>query len=388
MLIIKLIRYIIGYVTFEAVGGFPERFVNLCTKNRIPLWNMKNQNSCITADTTVSGYKSIRQSAHRSGCRTHIIKKHGLPFFLNKNRSRKGFVIGAAVAIIITVWLSGGIWNITVSGNKTIPEEDIREVFASLGVETGARKSKISASEVADEAEKIIEKLAWASVNIKGSSAEIVVQERTDAPEFPDTETPCNIVASEDGIITEIEAEIGKAAVEAGDAVLKGDLLISGVTENLDKSEKLNAARGSVYAEVTKSIITVSGGETLLTQSELRKRYIIYFFGLEIPLGLSVGEENYYSEKSFLSDGEIMLPAGVISEHSYKAETETELPREYRTVYSAKKFADEYKAVFESSQISSEKFSCEKNGESVAFSGEYCVIKEIGSAQEIFVEKN
>ncbi len=388
MLIIKLIRYIIGYVTFEAVGGFPERFVNLCTKNRIPLWNMKNQNKCITADTTVRGYKNIRQSAHRSGVRVHIIKKHGLPFFLNKNRARKGFVIGAAVALIITVWLSGGIWNITVSGNKTIPEEDIREVFASLGVETGARKSKISVSDVADEAEKIIGKLAWASVNIKGSSAEIVVQERTDAPEFPNTDTPCNVVASEDGVITEIEAEIGKAAVEPGDAVLKGDLLISGITENLDKSEKLNAARGNVYAGVTKNIITVSGGEKFFTEGEAKKRYKIYFFGFEIPLGISVGEDNYYCEKSFLSDGDIMLPAGVISERSYKVGAETELPQEYRTVYSAKKFADEYKAVFESSQISDKKFSCEKSGESVVFSGKYYVIKEIGLTQEIFVEKN
>ena len=66
----------------------------------------------------------------------------------------------------------------------------------------------------------------------------------SEAPEFPDSTTPCNIVASQDGTIMGIEATVGVAEVRSGDAVLKGDLLISGITENLDKTYNLKAARG------------------------------------------------------------------------------------------------------------------------------------------------
>ena len=94
MLIIKLIRFFTGYVSFSAHGGFCERFVNLCTLNRIPLWNMKRQSDTLFADTTVRGYKSIRQSAHRSGVKLKIVKKHGLPFLMEHNRRRRGILIG------------------------------------------------------------------------------------------------------------------------------------------------------------------------------------------------------------------------------------------------------------------------------------------------------
>ena len=37
MLILRLFRYLLGYVRFAAWGGFPERFINLCEHNRILL---------------------------------------------------------------------------------------------------------------------------------------------------------------------------------------------------------------------------------------------------------------------------------------------------------------------------------------------------------------
>ncbi|MEG1551624.1 MAG: sporulation protein YqfD, partial [Oscillospiraceae bacterium] len=90
MLIIKFLRYILGYVDFTAVGGFPERFINLCTNNKIPLWNLKNSKSIVYGTTTIKGYKAIRQSAKRSGVTLKIEKKHGLPFFEHKNKKRVG----------------------------------------------------------------------------------------------------------------------------------------------------------------------------------------------------------------------------------------------------------------------------------------------------------
>ena len=84
MLIIRLIRFLLGFVTFTAYGGFPERFVNLCTMNKIPLWNMKKEKDFITADTTVNGYKSIKASAKNSGVRVRITKSTDCRFSFTK----------------------------------------------------------------------------------------------------------------------------------------------------------------------------------------------------------------------------------------------------------------------------------------------------------------
>lgn len=41
-MIINFLRLILGFVEFEAKGGFPERFLNLCTVNGITLWQVQN----------------------------------------------------------------------------------------------------------------------------------------------------------------------------------------------------------------------------------------------------------------------------------------------------------------------------------------------------------
>ena len=382
MLIIRFIRFLLGYVSFSASGGFSERFVNLCTHNRIPLWNMKKVGNVLYGETTVEGYKAIRRPAYRSGVKLKLESKRGLPFFLNKNSARKGIVIGFLLSMLIVFLLSTTVWSISVEGNKSLTEEKVLEVFSQLGVKRGVFAKSIRASDVAEKAEKLLPELLWASVNVKGSRVEIVVCERTDAPEFPD-ETPCNIIAAEDGVIVAVQAEIGKQAVSAGDAVVKGDLLISGVTQNLDMSENLKPARGNVTAEVKRSISADCADMKFYTQSELKTRYSLYFFGLVIPLDFRVGETNYHRSESFLSNGKISLPVGIVTEHSYKSENEASLPPEKIRLMNANLFARRYYEIFREAQIKQVVFT----DESTAFVCEITAEKDIGSRQEIFVEK-
>lgn len=388
MLIIKLIRFIVGYVTFAAYGGFPERFVNLCTKNKIPLWNMKKDKNSITADTTAEGYKSVRASAKNSGVRVKILKKHGLPFFIHKNRRRIGLLAGFAAAIITVSFLSTMIWSVSVSGNKTLSDEDVLAAFETVGVCVGARRSSISPSDAAYEAKKLLPKIAWASVNIKGSRAEIVVSELNEAPEFPDDTTPCNIIAREDGTVMGVEATVGVAQVKKGDAVLKGDLLISGITENLDKTYNLKAARGKVHALVHKEITACYNGESFLRQSKLSQQRVLFVFGLKIPLGFGVGDENAFTEKSFLSNGETSLPLGLITNRVYTSGAPEPLAEEYQKVFSAHLFACLYREIYrDSEEILSSSFSFDTVNGAPVFSGSFECKKEIGKTLEIFVEK-
>ena len=60
--------------------SFPDRFINLCTKEGIPLWNVRNINNNITASTTVQGYLSIHTVARKSGMRVISTDKVGLKY--------------------------------------------------------------------------------------------------------------------------------------------------------------------------------------------------------------------------------------------------------------------------------------------------------------------
>ncbi|MBO7274092.1 MAG: sporulation protein YqfD, partial [Clostridia bacterium] len=67
-----------------AFEGFPDRFINLCTKNGIPLWNIKNVGGRLSASTTIQGYLNIRECAKKSGMNVRVVEKKGLIFFLKK----------------------------------------------------------------------------------------------------------------------------------------------------------------------------------------------------------------------------------------------------------------------------------------------------------------
>lgn len=67
------------------------------------------------------------------------------------------------------------------------------------------------------------------SINIKGVRAEVVVRESPKKPKIEDLTIPADVVAERDGVILEIGAKRGKKMVKNGDAVLKGEVLISGL---------------------------------------------------------------------------------------------------------------------------------------------------------------
>lgn len=386
MFIIKFLRYLFGFVEFRATGGFSERFINLCTKNEIPLWDVKRNKTALFASTTVKGYKSIKDSARRAGTNVKIIGKKGLPFITNRQKKRMGILIGFALAAILIVILSTMIWTVSVEGNHKISEERIAEVFSSLGVTMGARRKSLDTTKIVDEALKAFEgELSWASVNLDGSRAVIEVRESIPVPPITDNKTPCNIVASEDGVITKIHLYAGQEEIKVGSAVTKGDLLISGVKTNLDKSETLMHADGYVYAKSEKKIISQFTENVFLKEGQERIKYTIYFFGLKIPIGFAKLGSSAYTVKTYLDSDNIALPIGIIRERESEYDSPAEISDEnHRRLLAAKKYTDNLRELFEKSDIITKEFSY--SGEK--YQGIYICEKQIGEKQQIFVEKN
>ncbi len=315
MLIIKLIRYILGYINFRAFGGFSDRFLNLCTRDGIPLWNIKNVKGNISASTTINGYLAIRRPAKKSGMRVMAIEKKGLMFFLKRNKIRVGLLIGAVVFACVIFILSQFVWSVSLVGNVDLQEDYLLSAFENHGVKVGATISSIDDKDIAEKVVSEIPELSWAAVNRKGAVVVIEVREKTLAPEKYDNTVPTNLIADENGLILSIDVLSGNEEIKPGSAVTKGDLLISGVIAYADGREQLVHADGYVKALVNRKE-TFNGNSFPvynLIQEKTRKK--LFFFGVEIPLGASVGEDFYSKHKSFMKSEKILLPLGIITEY-------------------------------------------------------------------------
>ena len=329
-MIFNLFHFIFGCVYFTATDGFAERFINMCTAEGIPLWKIRRKDGGLYACTTVDGYRKIKKSARVSGMRVRIKRKSGLPFIVNKYESHTGLFVGIAAVILILTILSNYIWVIRINGNETVDDEVIEEVFSGAGLSIGVKKNKFDASDINSDAVLGIQELSWASINIDGCVAEIEVREAVRRPSVEKTYGTSNIVASKDGQVEIIEPYRGSAAIKSGQTVMKGGLLVSGVSRVKSGASVFNDADGYVVARTKISVDVPIEVNITAMRSKTKTVRSIYFLGKEIRLGRKKSGDVEYRHKSWLNIHNVKMPFGIYYTRytNFDGEAQT-LEREY-----------------------------------------------------------
>ena len=173
MFIIRFLRWLLGWVEFEAEGGFPERLLNLAARGGIPLWDTGRRGVVLTARCFARKYKKLRPIARKAGVRLHVVRRHGVPFFLHRYRARAGLVAGLATYVVLLQILSQQIWVMQVSGNRKVSEADILSVMEELGVHKGGRMKDLDIQALQIEALQKLPDLVWLTVNPEVLAAQV-----------------------------------------------------------------------------------------------------------------------------------------------------------------------------------------------------------------------
>lgn len=306
-------RYFSGYVEFIGKGGFGERFINLCSVYDIPLWSVRADSGGFIARTTPDGYKNILICARKSGVKTSMRRRVGVPFIIHRYRRRWGLAAGAVFLVLCLSFLSTKIWLIDVSGNSSVTDDEIIECVKEAGLFIGATKSKLNPPQISLYASGKIEKLSWISVNITGSCANIEVREGFDSPKIKDSSGQYNLVASRDAQLVILETYNGSAQAKIFNPVLKGEVLISGIDQNKDESAAFTHADGyAVGRTEDKFNIDCTTDEKAYKSKLIRRVKKLYFFGIEIPLGkVPKDYDSKFDFKKYFSLGAKAMPFGI-----------------------------------------------------------------------------
>lgn len=386
MLLLKLIRFLSGYVVFSATGGFPERFINLCRLNKINLWELRSSGSVIYACTDCGEYKRIRHCARKSGMKIKIQRKCGLPFFLNRHSRRAGVLSGIFICVAIVCILSTRIWSVEVTGNVNVPSETIIGTFEKLGVRKGVSENKIDITKAEIKALQEIDELSWVNINFEGSTAVIEVREREEVPEDSD-ETPSEIVAARDGQIMILRPFNGTQVQKIGNGVLKGDLLISGIEENKDLTVSFCRARGYVVARTERRLeCSVNRKIEAKRQNAKTAAYIIEILGIKIPLGKT--SETSYNEKISVRINGVTLPVSITKCMIIQNEKHTvNLDNSRAKLLAATRFCEMCSEEFRYVKVKSEKISENEKADGITIGGEFVCIENIGKEVPLEIEE-
>ena len=193
-------------------------------------------------------YSARRKERRFSG---ETRKRLGLSVLFSKYKNRTGLFAGAVVGIFLLVYSSLFVWDVTVTGNESIPESVVLDALAENGLTLGTYIPNLDTERLEGILMLEIDGVSFISVNLRGTVAHIEIKERAKNAEIVDLSSPSNLVASMDGQIAAMEITGGVNKVKTGEIVKKGDLLASGVIDSKALGYRLVRARGTVLARTT-----------------------------------------------------------------------------------------------------------------------------------------
>lgn len=242
--------------------------------------------------------------------------------------------------------LSMHVWCIDVVGNTSIPAEDIKQELSNLGVHLGTQKSKIDSQIIQQQLMLKFPQVSWLSVNTRGCTTEIRLQEKTERPPLIVKDTrPCNIKASATGQIISLEVYTGIAQVHKGDAVVEGQLLISGIVEDEKGATFLKHAAGKIIAETSHSFTMEVERKRSVVRPTGRtvSQRALHFFGAKVPLTLSTKPSGNYRPEGVYTSIKLMnciLPVGLYETNWIEEESVSVMLTKEQAVEEAKKMLE------------------------------------------------
>lgn len=257
-----IINFLRGSVLFTVTGAFPERFLNLCAQAGVGFWDLE------WLDPHTLRLRVSRRDARRVGplaekvlCEARARRHLGFPYFLAGFRKRYALLLGLALSLAAVCLLSRFVLTIEVSGNETVSTAAILTELSRQGVRVGAYGPGLDVRRISQESLLRLDGLAWMSINLHGTRAEVLVREKLPEPEVRDESTPANVVAQADGVILDLEVLDGQAVFREGEAVLRGEVVISGTMDlrepeysAVDAGQRLVHARGNVWARTYRTL--------------------------------------------------------------------------------------------------------------------------------------
>lgn len=277
-MILCLLRYLKGYVKISVKGFSPERFMNLCTNQNLLLWKVKKTADGYEMYMSIKGFFSLQPITRKTGTKVCVLKKYGFPFLMHRYRRYRVFQSGLLLCAVLLWIASCFIWEIELSGNYMVTDDNLYDFLKEQEIVTGIRKNKIDCEEIEKQIRSAYPQITWVSARLDGIRLRIEVNENTlllsmkDREAETNTNSPCNLVSQYDGVVKQMITRNGTPLVFQGTQVAKGDILVKGEMELKNDAGEV-AGVNYVAADADIFIETVISYQNVKKRTYVKKTY-------------------------------------------------------------------------------------------------------------------
>ncbi len=233
MSLYKKVKKIKGIMKISVEGFFIERFINLCLKEGIEIWDAERINEgIVNVKFFYTNYEKICEIANITRCKIEVLEKNGAPFLINKYKHRKIFAALIAIISMLITIINMFVWQVEIKGDFSIPIEEVKQFLEEENIKVGVLKRSIDTEAAKLDITLKRKDISWIGINLNGNKivVEIVPKELAEVDIYE--ATIGNIISDKSGIVEKIYVAEGTAMVKKGELIEKGTVLISGMVTN------------------------------------------------------------------------------------------------------------------------------------------------------------
>ena len=383
---LNFIKFFQGYLLVTVTGYSPERFLNLCGKMNIVLWELKPIDGGYRFFISKKALDMTDGALEKTGTEIHVIRKYGIPFLIQKYRKHFCFLAGIGCALFLLIFMSQFIWKVEIDGNSYYSSQMLLKGLREEGIGYGSWKKSIDCKELQTLLRKKYEDITWVSAKIEGTRLYLEIQERirgANSEEASDrsADQATNLIASHDGVVVSVTTRQGTPQVLAGDTVSKGDILVSGAVDIQNDSGEVES-RNYVASDADVIISTTlpytdsfsSVYEEKILTGKKKHDWILEFHTWFLDLMPRKNAENYLQVKTVVPvviGSDFYLPFQIVKKEylEYKQRTREYSEDEIQAV--VEEHLDQYykKLIENGISISENSVIIERSGDNVLVSG-------------------
>lgn len=253
-----------GIVRAELVSADPEGVLRALGEARIELDEITPKGA-LTLEFLLrrEDLPAAEALCRKRGDSFRVLGRQGLWYAVGALWERKLLLTGLVFLLGLTILLPTRVLFFRVEGNKAVPRARILWEAERQGLSFWASRRGVRSERVKNALLEAIPELEWVGVNTQGCTAVISVRERTPPAPAPEAKHQVgNIVAAMDGYILSVTVTQGTGQVQPGQAVKKGEILISGYTD-CGVCIQAAQAEGEILAQTRRQIEAVTPAQYL-----------------------------------------------------------------------------------------------------------------------------
>lgn len=313
-------------VKIEIIAGLYEEFLNYLIENEFYISSVESTNLGVTLICMAKDYKQIAKAARRYQCKTKLLRKKGVYFWLRQIIVRKSIVFAVCSVFIYFFVFGKLIWKIDVISPNGQINQDIYNLLYNNNVYVGAVFSQDKNRDIIQQIFTDVEDVGYITLNFYKGVLTCKVDQKLEKAEYLQDLKTGNITATQDGVVKDLRIYNGFSDIKQGQTVTKGQILVSATY--IDRNGDLHQVMPRAYIKaecVKKYTAQIELDKSILLRTgEFETEKILKLLGRDLLVErCDISDYKYYDYEKRYSYADMLgfrLPVTLVKNKYYKKE--------------------------------------------------------------------